>query len=867
MDMTKLLSRLGVGGRLLLAFLGISAFAAVGAATVVFAFLEIGDVLDRITQERVPSALAAQAVSRQAERVVSAAPILLAASNDQQLVTRSQEIDAEVERLDEFIRDLTKANLSSSDLKLIWDINRQIGANLLNLNKQVGTRLTKATDKNKAVEQAQSTYDQIQQLLEPWVLVADARIANWRETIGKTDTSLEERAAADEDLKDSLSWLRSLQELQLLLTSVSEKLQRLATSGDLKRLKLSGLRLILLMRKANEMVAKLDPKLQPKLSNLLKKFEGFVVGSQSILSMRETELEINKEAQQTLKENAGLSQRLTEAVDSLVDRARDDIAIATGEASSVQSLSVSVTVAVGALSLLCSALIVWLYVGRNLVARLRALSESMLAIAGGNLRTPLPAVGGTDEISRMAEALTVFRDTAVEVEEKNLREIEQVQKRLVNAIENTSEGFAFFDAEDRLELCNTRYQEILYPGLGTRLTRGEKFEDIIRRAAESGLIPDAKDRIEEWVAERLVLHRNPSEPHLHQLRDGLWLLISERKIDTGGTVVVYADITELKKREEELAEKSNALEGKSKALEQLSNQLAKYLSPQVYDSIFHGKQEVKIASRRKKLTVFFSDIADFTETADKLESEELSELLNHYLTEMSRIALEYGATIDKYVGDAIVAFFGDPETKGVKEDALACVRMAIAMRERMHDLAAIWRDSGIEKPLQVRMGIHTGYCTVGNFGSEDRMDYTIIGGAVNTASRLETLAAPGEILISYETFAHVKDQILGEERGEAEVKGIAYPIATYQIIDSYENLGKQRNHFREDRPNVKLDLDLEAMSADDRSTAANILRRALDHLSAHDEPAHQEQARKNESDRERPARSESDQGTRLSKSR
>ena len=186
----------------------------------------------------------------------------------------------------------------------------------------------------------------------------------------------------------------------------------------------------------------------------------------------------------------------------------------------------------------------------------------------------------------------------------------------------------------------------------------------------------------------------------------------------------------------------------------------------------------QVASSRKKLTVFFSDIAGFTETADRLESEELSQLLNQYLTEMSRIALDYGATIDKYVGDAILAFFGDPETRGVKEDAAACVRMAIAMRHRMGDLGDSWRRSGMERPLQVRTGIHTGYCTVGNFGSEDRMDYTIIGGTVNTASRLESATSPGDILISYETFALIRDQIHCEEQGEVEVKGIAYPVAT-----------------------------------------------------------------------------------------
>jgi len=274
----------------------------------------------------------------------------------------------------------------------------------------------------------------------------------------------------------------------------------------------------------------------------------------------------------------------------------------------------------------------------------------------------------------------------------------------------------------------------------------------------------------------------------------------------------------------------------------LSSQLAKYLSPQVYDSIFSGRQTVRIASARKKLTVFFSDIAGFTETADKLESEDLTKLLNHYLTEMSQIASKYGATIDKYVGDAIVIFFGDPETRGVKEDALACVEMAIAMRERMLELGSIWRDSGIEKPLQVRIGINTGYCTVGNFGSEDRMDYTIIGGGVNLASRLESAAPPGEILVSYETYAHVKDRVKCEEHGEINVRGIAYPVATYQVVETYDNLGKERQRIDEDRPNLKLALDLDAMSVSERSQATTLLRRVLDRLSSLDQGDESEQS-------------------------
>ncbi len=590
----------------------------------------------------------------------------------------------------------------------------------------------------------------------------------------------------------------------------------------------------------------------PKMSPVIKSARNLIrlgSGDSNIFAIRTRELQAVARGRQSLAENIRLIEELSATATRIVQATRSDSALAAGAAA--RSLATSGwTLAVAATTLILVLLVVWLYVRHSLGARLTALSSGMLAIADGNLRARMPP-GGGDEIGRMAEALAIFRDTAIEVEEKNLREIEQARHRLVDAIENTSEGFAFYDDQDRLELCNTRYEELLYPGATGRIAPGMTFETIIRGAVDKGLIASAEGGVEEWVAARLASHRDPGEPHIQRRGDGRWILISEHKTDYGGTVAVYADITDLKQREEELAEKSNALE-------QLSNQLAKYLSPQVYDSIFSGKQEVKVASSRKKLTVFFSDIAGFTETADRLESEELSQLLNHYLTEMSRIALDHGATIDKYVGDAILIFFGDPETKGVKEDALDCVTMAIAMRKRMHDLADIWRESGIEIPLQVRMGMHTGYCTVGNFGSEDRMDYTIIGGTVNTASRLESLATPGEILISYETYAQAKDQIHCEERGHIEVKGIAYPVTIYQVMDTYENLGKDRKHLREDHPNVKLDLDLDAMSADDCSTAAVILRRGLDHLPTHDETAHPEPARKNESDRKRPAGSESD---------
>ncbi len=342
--------------------------------------------------------------------------------------------------------------------------------------------------------------------------------------------------------------------------------------------------------------------------------------------------------------------------------------------------------------------------------------------------------GGHISFAGATRLMWIYDVTKLRRAEEARRRSEQ---RLAEAIESISEGFVFYDAEDRLVLCNSRYRELLFAGVEAELTPGMTFESIVRRSAERGYIDDAEGRVEEWLAERLLRHRNPGEPHMQRRSNGRWVMISERRTDDGGTVAVYSDITELKQREANLADKSAALEA-------LSSKLAKYLAPQVYNSIFTGRQDVRIASQRKKLTVCFSDIADFTEITDKLESEDLTQLLNRYLTEMSRIASEYGATIDKYVGDAIVMFFGDPETRGVKEDALACVKMALAMQKRIGELAEIWRNAGIETPLRCRIGIHTGYCTVGNFGSEDRMDYTIVGGGVNLASRLEHEAVTGK---------------------------------------------------------------------------------------------------------------------------
>jgi adenylate cyclase len=436
-----------------------------------------------------------------------------------------------------------------------------------------------------------------------------------------------------------------------------------------------------------------------------------------------------------------------------------------------------------------------------------------------------------DEKGQAAEVVGSWSD----VTERKEAEIafRRSEQRLTDAIESISGGFSLYDADDRLVVCNSAYGELLFPGMSVP-PLGTPFEMIIRNAAEQGVVEEASGRFEEWVGERLAKHRHPGEPHVLRVAEGRWLQINERKTAEGGVVAVYTDISEIKRAEEQIREAKHKAElanesvsEQKRQLEILSTKLSKYLSPQVYSSIFTGQRSVEIASNRKKLSVFFSDIADFTATTDDLESEELTGLLNHYLTEMSKIALEHGATIDKYVGDAIMAFFGDPETKGVKEDAIACVNMAIAMQRRMRDLQFEWRDAGLEKPFQLRIGISTGYCTVGNFGSEDRMDYTIIGNEVNLASRLQSHAELGRILISHETYSLVKDIVLAEEQDPIQAKGFAKPVRNYKILDQLDRLPERGKVIREEQEGLRIFLDLQKL---DKARAARALRSILSQL-------------------------------------
>ncbi|MBU0970747.1 MAG: adenylate/guanylate cyclase domain-containing response regulator [Proteobacteria bacterium] len=279
-----------------------------------------------------------------------------------------------------------------------------------------------------------------------------------------------------------------------------------------------------------------------------------------------------------------------------------------------------------------------------------------------------------------------------------------------------------------------------------------------------------------------------------------------------------------------LKHEQDVRKSREKELKTLSEKLSKYLSPQVYDSIFTGKQDVKLKTKRKLLTIFFSDIVGFTQMADVLDPEELTDMLNEYLDEMSKIALKYGGTIDKFIGDALMIFFGDPESKGERQDALNCVNMSIEMRNRLNYLCRSW-SSRLCNGLKIRMGINTGRCMVGNFGTSNRLEYTIIGSEVNLASRLETVANPNQIVISERTYLLVKDQIACRKLKPKNVKGLFQPIQTYEVINTFDNLNNFKYEMTEKTEGFSIYVDFNCI---DKIKALELIGKVTKQLENHE---------------------------------
>jgi len=208
-------------------------------------------------------------------------------------------------------------------------------------------------------------------------------------------------------------------------------------------------------------------------------------------------------------------------------------------------------------------------VGRSIVRPIEAVTEAMRRLSAGEIDVQVGHRNRHDEIGQMVDAIDVFR--------KNIIERQAVEQRLREAIGAISEGFSLYDAEDRIIICNTRYTEMFSHGRVESLV-GQSFEAITSNAVDHGLILEAKDDPEHWLKVRLDRHRNPGEPHIQHRSDGRWFRVSERKTTTGGIVATYADISELKQREAQLAHLVSQLEVARDAAQEASRTKSSFLA-------------------------------------------------------------------------------------------------------------------------------------------------------------------------------------------------------------------------------------------------------------------------------------------------
>ena len=805
--MTLTWPKLGVAARLMTGLAALVLFTAIGGVVAVMSFYQFRQSFDRVASTQLDSMAAAAQLEQESQALAGLAPDLFVKGlGTGTLLAFTTEVYDQQVALQQLIQKLSDHVGQTANVARISSATDDLFRNADELSTVIFSRAGAEDRLTAALTKVGRYYDEAYRTIE-----AD-----------NSSTALTREPQNPEAKHAAKLWLTSFGQLAAQVT----KALSARTLDQLELVEADTAKLF----KISESFALAASAGFERLPEIHDQLGDAMMGHIGVIPMRRQLMSTEGEARGLLEINDSMSRELIQAVEALVSNIRADIADQNTKLNQVLTSRSQFMTGLGFLGLF-SALLIAGYFQLSVIRRLNRLRYSMRNEQSAESVTDL--TNGHDEISEMARSFVYF------VDEINRRDedVRRSQERLTNAIENVSDGFSLYDDQDRLVISNSQYRKLLYPGIERFVRPGETFESIIARAAEHDLISDARGRAEEWMAERIEQHRNPKGTIVQQRGDGCWIEIKERRTEGGDTVAIYSDITERRNFENRLlAEKQRTEEAnkriteQNRMLESLSTQLSKYLSPQVYSSIFSGEQQVAIASKRKKLTVFFSDIAGFTETTDSLESEELTSLLNSYLTEMSKIALEFGATIDKYIGDAILIFFGDPESRGVKEDAAACVQMAIAMQRRMRDLQQQWGDMGLERPFELRIGINTGYCTVGNFGSEDRMDYTIIGNEVNLAERLQGRADPGGILLAHETYSLTKDIIRGREQEAVLAKGFSKPIRNYSVLGIYDERTQPTRLIQKERDGFGLRVDLDVLGNGDREVVIQDIEQVLTRL-------------------------------------
>ena len=279
---------------------------------------------------------------------------------------------------------------------------------------------------------------------------------------------------------------------------------------------------------------------------------------------------------------------------------------------------------------------------------------------------------------------------------------------------------------------------------------------------------------------------------LGMVADGYYLLHDANRLDgqsDGQSDKMTINHTSARVNMANPADNNAILNERIKELGLVINSLTRYVPHQLRSSIIREHHTPIIYNKRTELTLMFADIVGFTQLSENLSAEHLANVLNTYMAAMTRISIQHGALLDKFIGDGMVCFFGYPKSNDARGDAVACVAMALDMQQQMHLLSNQWQMMGIDD-VHIRIGINTGYCHVGNYGSKDRMSFTVIGREANFAARLEAAAQPKEILISQSTYDLVKHKFHCQKAGSLKIAGFNDTLPCYRVMANPQEIQK-----------------------------------------------------------------------------
>ena len=538
---------LGIKAKLFLAFCAMAALTAVAGAVAWYAFAAIERSVTRITMDSVPGMAASLRLAEKGAEIAATAPALVASARQDDRRREKAELERKAKELVGLTEALGAADIAKQRIAGLTRIEGQITAKLEELDAAVEQRLAAKARKETAVAGLAAAHARFLQKLEPLVDDATFELVLASEKMSaRSDAAVAKRIDVGVDELPVLLELRA--EGNLAVGVLNE------AAGVLEASKLEPLRerFVSALGHIEGMLARLPEAAKaggvPAVTDALLAVGR---GEHSLFRVRRAELRQRLAAEEALHASGILAVQLGNEITALVaaaQKASDEAALRSMEAINAGKLLLLI---IAALGIVGAIVIVLQYVIPRIVRPLESITAAMTALAAGDTSVAIPGRDRRDEIGRMAQALAVFRDTAVEIDEKNLREVAAARQRLIDAIESSSEGFALFDAEDLLVLCNSRLREF-YIGVADVIVPGRPFAAIVGAAAEHCVARDAGVSVEKWLEERIGRHRNPPGPHLQPQRDGRWIQINERKTQDGGTVAVYTDVTEIKRTEQSL---------------------------------------------------------------------------------------------------------------------------------------------------------------------------------------------------------------------------------------------------------------------------------------------------------------------------